>query len=294
MAHWLKQAVIIKPNIINFKRVALKLKMTQSVPPKPEPDKFVPFTARLMAAMRAKETERPDRLFNDPFAHRLAGEEAFTFSEQQLKEQDRAYVAVRTLFFDDFLLDACEKANQIVILASGMDTRAYRLPWSSETKIYELEQLQVLETKTAILFDATPTCQHYTLPADLTQPWSHLLLEQEYQPSLPSVWLLEGLLMYLTESEVRQLLQTISQLTTADSYLGLDLVSVKSIEYEPYKGYFRSGFDCPEELLAEYGWRAEVIQPGDEGAHFGRYTDKLPPREVPDVERAFLIKAQKK
>ena len=60
------------------------------------------------------------------------------------------------------------------------------------------------------------------------------------------------------------------------------------------KGYFRSGFDEPEKLLAEYGWKATAIQPGDESAHFERYTNKLPPREVPDIERVFLIKAHKK
>jgi methyltransferase (TIGR00027 family) len=267
--------------------------MTQPVPTKPDPDKFVPFTARLMAAMRAKETARPDRLFNDFLAAQLAGEEAFAFLEQNLTEEDRPYVAVRTRFFDNFLLDVCAEANQIVILASGMDTRAYRLPWSSETKIYELDQAQVLETKTAILVDAIPKSQHYIIPADLTQPWSHLLLEQGYQPNLSSVWLLEGLLMYLTERQVRQLLQTISQLTNGDSYLGLDLVNVKGMESEPYKGYFRSGFDFPEELLAEYRWKAEVIQPGDDGAHFCRYTNKLPPRDIADVERVFLIKAHK-
>ncbi|MFM2312616.1 MAG: hypothetical protein RLZZ04_1892 [Cyanobacteriota bacterium] len=260
-----------------------------------QPDKFVPFSARLMAAIRALETKRPDRLFDDPFAGNLAGEEAFTFLKQQLKANDLAYVAVRTRFFDDFLLNTCEEANQIVILASGMDTRAYRLPWSSKTKIYELDKAQVLETKKAILSDVIPTCQHYfNLPADLAKPWSHLLLEQGYQPNLPSVWLLEGLLAYLAESEVRQLLKTISQLTTTDSYLGLDLINVKCIEYKSYKGYWRSGFDYPEELLAEYGWLAEVIQPGDEGAHFGRYTDKFPPRDIPDIERAFLIKAHSK
>lgn len=267
--------------------------MTEPITTKPDPDKFVPFTARLMAAMRAKETARPDRLFNDFFAAQLAGEEAFAFLEQKLKGEDRAYVAVRTRFFDDFLLDISSQANQIVILASGMDTRAYRLAWSSATKIYELDQAQVIETKSSILADATPQSQHYAIPADLTQPWSHLLLEQGYQPTSPSVWLLEGLLMYLTEPQVRQLLTTISQLATADSYLGLDLVNVKSIEYEPYKGYFRSGFDEPEKLLAEYGWQAEVIQPGDQGADFGRYTNKLPPRDVMDVERVFLVKAHK-
>ncbi|MDJ0718682.1 MAG: SAM-dependent methyltransferase [Prochloraceae cyanobacterium] len=267
--------------------------MEQTAQSKKAPEQFVPFTARLMAAIRAKETERADRLFVDPFAAKLAGEEAFTVLEKQLTPQDLAYVAVRTCFFDDFLLDVCDRANQIVILASGMDTRAYRLPWSSQTKIYEIDRSFVLETKKSLLKDVAPTCQHYTIGADLTQPWSHLLLEKGYQPNLPSVWLLEGLLMYLAASEVDRLLETISQLTTNDSYLGLDSINVKSIEYEPYKGYFRFGCDYPEELLLKYGWLGKVIQPGDEGAYFGRYTDKLPPREVTDVERIFLVKAQK-
>ena len=258
----------------------------------PEPDKFVPFTARLMASIRAKETQREDSLFNDPFAAALAGEEAFTVLEEKLTAQDLAYVTVRTRFFDDFLLDKSKQANQIVILASGMDTRAYRLPWLPETKIYELDQAQVIETKKAILGDATLTCQHYTIHADLTQPWSHLLLAQGYQPKLPSVWLLEGLLMYLSETEIRQLLQTINQLISADSsYLGLDLISVASVEHQLYKDYFRSGFEYPEKLLSEYGWLAQVTQPGDESAHFDRYTYKFPPRDVMGVERAFLIKA---
>ncbi|WP_424101177.1 SAM-dependent methyltransferase [Moorena producens] len=267
--------------------------MTSSLPGNPQPEQFVPFTARLMAAIRAKETTRSDRLFNDPFAAKLAGEEAFAVLEQKLKVEDQAYVVVRTRLFDDFLLSASAKAHQVVILASGMDTRAYRLSWSSVTKIYELDQPQVFTTKATILQEVVPNCQHCAISADLTQPWSHLLLTKGYQPELPSVWLLEGLLMYLSEPEVNQLLQTISQLTATDSYLALDLVNVKGIEYEPYKGYFRSGFDYPEELLAQYDWEAEVIQPGDEGANFDRFIEPLPPRDVPDVARVFLVKAKK-
>ena len=80
-----------------------------------------------MAAMRAKETARADRLFDNPFAKLLAGEEAFAFLAEKLQEQDRAYVAIRTRFFDDFLINVATQVNQIVILSSGMDTRAYRL-----------------------------------------------------------------------------------------------------------------------------------------------------------------------
>ena len=267
--------------------------MSQSTPAPQNFDRFVPFTARLMAAMRAKETARADRLFDDPFAKLLAGEEAVAFVAEKLQKQDRAYVAVRTRFFDDFLVDVATKVNQIVILASGMDTRAYRLPWSAKTQIYELDCPQVIETKKAILAEATPNCQHCLIAADLTQSWSHLLLNQGYQPNLPSAWLVEGLLMYLTEAEGVRLLQTIAPLTAEGSYMGLDLVNVASIEYEPYKGYFRSGFDFPEKLLAEHNWTANVFQPGDEGANFERYTNKLPPRDVPNLERVFLIRAHK-
>lgn len=258
------------------------------------PKEFVLFSARLMAAKRARETEKADRLFEDPFAAKLAGPEALAFMEQQATKQDLSYVAVRTCFFDDFLMAAVDDASQVVILAAGMDARAFRLPWPSSTKVYEIEQPEVLGDKEVILKNTLTTCQRHAITADLTQPWSHLLLAQGYQADLPSVWLLEGLLMYLTEPEVHDLLKTISELAATGSCLGLDLINVQSIQYKSYQGYFRSGFDNPEELLSGYGWDANVVQPGDYGANFGRYTEKLPPRDVPDVERVFLVKAKKK
>lgn len=84
-------------------------------------------------------------------------------------------------------------------------------------------------------------------------------------------------------------------MTGAGSWLGLDLLNVKGISTTEtsFQGYWQSGFDNPEELLASYGWEANAIQPGDDGANFGRYTHKLPPRDVPDVG-VFLVTAQKK
>jgi methyltransferase (TIGR00027 family) len=160
---------------------------------------FVSFTARMMAAMRAQETQSHDRLFNDPFAAQLAGTEAFAIVEHRLTPQDKAYVAVRTRFFDDFLLTAVAKleAPQVVILASGMDARAFRLPWLLGTQVYELDCQEVLESKAVVLKDVPPTCEHYLLAADLRQPWQHLLLGTGYRDNIASVWLLEGLLMYL-------------------------------------------------------------------------------------------------
>lgn len=267
--------------------------MEQPAESKKAAEEFGPFSVRLMTAIRAKETERDDRLFRDPFAAKLAGEERLSVLEKNLTQQDLAYIKVRTRFFDDFLLEICDREAQIVILASGMDTRAYRLAWSSRTKIYEIDRSFVLETKKSLLKDIAPTCQHYTIGADWHQAWSNLLLEQGYQPSLPSVWLLEGLLMYLDCSEVEQLLKTIFQLTNDESYLGLDLVRVKSRKEEADKGYFRFGEDDPEDLLIKHKWLPQVIEIGKTGADSNRYCDRLLSREVTDVERAFLIKAQR-
>ena len=253
--------------------------------------KFVPFSARMMAAMRARESSREDRLFHDPFAALLAGEDAFERVDQQLTPKDQAYVAVRTRFFDDLL--SYYPGHQIVLLASGLDTRAYRYPWPSDAELYELDYPEVLSYKTALLKNVIPACKHHLIPADLTQPWKEKLLESGYRPESPSVWLIEGLLMYLLEEQVHALLKAVSDLSSPGSWLGVDLINVKGLDYGPYEGYFRFGCDAPEELLLEYGWHADVFQPGDEGANFGRYTEQYPTREGPDVMRAFLVRAQK-
>jgi methyltransferase (TIGR00027 family) len=251
--------------------------------------KFVHFTARMMAAMRARESSREDSLFVDPFAAMLAGEEAFQRVEQQLKIQDQAYVAVRTRFFDDFL--SFTPARQIILLASGLDTRAYRLPWTSDVKVYELDQPEILAYKTDLLKNTVPVCEHHLIPADLTLPWEDKLLSAGYCPEVPSMWLIEGLLMYLSKTEAHALLASVSALSTHGSCLGLDCVNFKSLDYEPYRGYFRFGCDNPEEMLSPYGWQAKVLQPGDEDANFGRYPWTMPSREVPDVLRVFLATA---
>ncbi|PIG93048.1 SAM-dependent methyltransferase [Gloeocapsopsis sp. IPPAS B-1203] len=257
---------------------------------------FISLSARLAAAMRSQETARCDRIFNDPFATQLVSAEAFAFLAQRKikpEEEGRPYVVVRTRFFDNFLL--AKQTPQVVILASGMDTRAFRLPWLVNTKVYELDQSEVLSYKNAVLKDVLSTCQRCAIAADLTQPWSHLPLLQGYRPNIPSIWLIEGLLMYLNLDQV-DMLTTVSQLAVTGSWLGLDVINTRAIQSatdSDFRGYWRSGFDNPEALLANYGWKANVIQPGDEGAHFGRYTCKLPPRDVPNVERVFLVTAQK-
>lgn len=259
-------------------------------------EEFVLLSAPLIAAYRAMESERSDRLFFDPFAAELAGTKAKTIALQDPEEENAPYVTVRTRFFDDFLLSSAVLAPQVVILGAGMDTRAFRLVWPEGTTLYELDQPEIQSRKDAILKDTPTTCQRHAIAVDLTKPWSQKLLTQGYLANVPSVWLLEGLLMYLTDSEVHFLLKTIMELASTGSWLGLDLLNElakESTSDEFFRGYFRSGFDNPEQLLATYGWEAEVVQPGDEEAHFGRYTRKFPPRHVNGVERLFFVKAKK-
>lgn len=273
--------------------------MNQPISRKSDAKEVVLNTAKWMAALRAKENERSDRLFADPFAAKLAGDEGMNWLNsptEETSEQDRPYVPVRTRFFDDFLMAVVPDVTQIVILGAGMDTRAFRLGLSDRLKIFEIDQFEILKYKEAILKNEPTSCSRVSIKADISQPWSHLLLEQGYIVNEPSVWLLEGLLMYFTETEVRKVLKTVSELTSTGSWLGCDLLNVKAINAstEPdFQGYWLSGFDRPEELLAEYGWQAEVVQPGEDGANFDRFKRKFPSRYVSDVERVFLIKATK-
>lgn len=271
--------------------------MNQSYQEKISQKDFVLLSAPLMAAYRAVESQRSDRLFDDPFAAKLVTPEAQKIALEDPEEEGRAFLAVRTRFFDDFLLSSASIAPQIVSLGAGMDTRAFRLNWNLGMKYYEIDYPEVINYKNEILKDVTATCWRYSIAVDLTDAnWVKLLLEQGYDKNIPSVWLLEGLIYYLSEKEAHTLLKTIAELTTIGSWIGLDLLNqlCKSSTYDEfYQGYFRSGFDNPEELLTTYGWEAEVLQPGEEGANFNRYIYPFPPRNHENVERVFLIKAKK-
>ena len=108
----------------------------------------VAWTACLAAAARAREDERPDHLFADPFAATLAGATGFAYLDR-LANGPTPYLAIRTRFFDDFLLTAVRGGDvrQVVLVAAGMDARAFRLPWPPGLALYELDQPEVLVLK---------------------------------------------------------------------------------------------------------------------------------------------------
>lgn len=251
-----------------------------------------------MAAVRAIESQRSDRLFEDPLAAQLAGDETIASVAPAAKEyEDKGIplVVVRTRFFDDFLTPLTVQVRQVVILGAGMDTRAFRLTWTTDTHLYELDQAEVLKTKEFLLKNTPAKCHRHLITADLRQPWSEFLINEGYQVETPSVWLLEGLLYYISQTQAHDLLEMITRLSAPGSWLGADLINQKLIQQSSDKlaKHWLYGCDEPEALLATYGWKATVVQPGDEGVNFNRYTSKFPPRSVPDVARCFFVTAKK-
>ena len=251
-------------------------------------------TARWAAAQRAKESERPDRLFFDPLAEMLAGTDglaALRLSEQyNPRHADTAnYISIRIRFFDDIAQEgAAQGVRQVVLPAAGMDARAYRLPWPDGITIYELDHPELLDIKGKLLAGQSlaPKCKRVLIGADLRQDWARLLVGSGFASSEPSIWLIEGLFYYLDEPAVNHVLKEISGLAAPRSLLLTDLVS-QSLLSNPWmqqvlkameeRGMgWRFGTDDPVGLFARHGWEADVKQPAEEGAKYDpqRFPDK--------------------
>ena len=129
-------------------------------------------------------------------------------------------MAVRTKFFDEFFLDATNAGiKQVVVLASGLDSRAYRLPWPAQTVVYEVDQPQVIEFKTRTLaqLDAAPTADRRVVAVDLRDDWPAALRTAGFDPAQPTAWSAEGLLGYLPPDAQDRLLDTITELSAPGS-----------------------------------------------------------------------------
>src|SRR5690348_15933201 len=184
-------------------------------------------TAVMVAAARAAETDRDDPLIRDPYAKDLVANAGTGIWEFMLDDQFvakvgdadpevaaivehmSAYQAVRTHFFDAFFAEsAAAGIRQIVILASGLDSRAYRLSWPAGTTVYEIDQPKVLEYKAATLDGVAPTAVRRAVAMDLRYDWPKALQDKGFDPIVPTAWLAEGLLMYLpAEAQDRQVHQ---------------------------------------------------------------------------------------
>ncbi|MGN7780353.1 SAM-dependent methyltransferase [Mycolicibacterium sp. 22603] len=134
-------------------------------------------------------------------------------------------IAARTRFYDDFVTDAVDSGiRQVVILASGLDARAYRLRWPADVVVYELDQPQVIDFKTGTLADlgATPAATHRTIGVDLRDDWPAQLRAAGFDTSRPTAWLAEGLLVYLPPEAQDRLLGNITELSASGSRIATE------------------------------------------------------------------------
>jgi len=187
----------------------------------------VPATALAIAAQRATESKRPDRLFDDPFAARFvaAGGE---IDKSGFPRRDTSktwevydgYFALRTRFFDDFLV--ASECRQVVILAAGLDTRAHRLPWRHEPRLFEIDYPELFAFKEDVLGESPAGCERITVATDLAGEWTGPLVAAGFRPEEPTAWLVEGLLMYLTTEQGEQLLDTMTTLSAPGSQAAVE------------------------------------------------------------------------
>ena len=197
-------------------------------------------TALGVAAARAAETESENPLISDPFARvfvEAAGEGMWSIYanptllakavEIQPDVQARIqlmidFMATRTAFIDEFFLGAADAGvRQVVILAAGLDARAWRLPWPDGTVVYELDQPKVLDFKSNTLREhgAQPTARLVNVPIDLRQDWPKALREHGFDASRPTAWSAEGLVRYLPSQAQDLLFERIHSLSAAGSWL---------------------------------------------------------------------------
>jgi methyltransferase (TIGR00027 family) len=202
-------------------------------------------TAVMVAAARAAESRRGDRLINDPFAEILiSGAGAGTWEHMlddsivdrlaeidadvaKIFEQMRTYQAVRTHFFDDFFARAVAAGvRQVVILASGLDSRAYRLDWPAGTTVFEIDQPKVLEYKAEKLaaHGVRPGTERREVAIDLRYDWPSALRDKGFDPTKPTAWLAEGLLMYLPADAQDRLFEQITEHSAAGSRIAVETV----------------------------------------------------------------------
>jgi methyltransferase (TIGR00027 family) len=286
-------------------------------------------TATMVAAARAIATTADDALINDPFAEplvRAVGVDFFTrlaTGELLAKDldADNASVgmqrmtdnmAVRTKFFDEFFLTATASGvRQVVILASGLDARAYRLQWPAGTTVYEIDQPEVIEFKSTALaeFGAEPTADRRTVAMDLRYDWPSALIAAGFDPSQPTAWSAEGLLGYLPPEAQDRLLDTITELSAVGSWVAVESVPTidpaehdKAVErmQEASERWRSHGFDLdfanliylgdrnePAGYLEDHGWQLTRQSVAELLAANG-----LPPLDEDDEEVANFAELQ--
>jgi methyltransferase (TIGR00027 family) len=267
-------------------------------------------TALSVAAARAIETGSDDPLIRDQFAYllvstagqpwaRLASSLEWIGDDDHGRRSHRLavdYQAVRTHYFDSYFADAVAAGiRQVVILAAGLDSRAFRLEWPAGTSVYEIDQPQVVAYKTTTLesVGAAPTAERRTVQVDLRDDWAAALTAAGFDSGQPTAWLAEGLLPYLPAEAQDRLFEILTGLSAPGSRVAVEAFSLGTADNEARRVARRARFDRMRQRLGleinvetltyqesdradaadwltEHGWQVRAVSNADEMARLGR------------------------
>ncbi|MEV3854138.1 class I SAM-dependent methyltransferase [Streptomyces sp. NPDC050095] len=256
-------------------------------------------TAVGVAKVRARETAREDALFRDPLAQAFATAGGLWPSSPPLPDDETARrrrsavafsIVIRTKFLDDLLRQAADSGiRQVVLLGAGMDSRAFRMDWPEGTRMFEVDTSAPLDFKASVLRQerAVARCERIPVAVDLREDWPAALAAAGHDSTVPTVWIAEGLLIYLPEDAVDLLLARIGAQSAPGSRMGLTLGSRGVIERfgaDAAPGSAASMWvsempDNPVGWLAEHGWDADSRTLRECAAAYGRPIDTPPQRE---------------
>lgn len=264
----------------------------------------VAITGLLVAAIRAEESKRADRLFEDSFAHTLAGDEGRAAFARYRKADGASIpiIEVRTRWYDEALARASASGvRQYVILSAGMDARAYRLPWAAGTRVFEIDQAEVIEAKARALGDTVPACTRTAIGMNLAEDWPRQLEACGFDRNARTVWVVEGLLQYLERTLVEGLFERIDSLSAAGSVALYDVVGQSLLDAPPLAATLRMmrelgapwifGCDEPAALLRD--WAADVTDVAVVGNAWKRWPFPPAPADARGAPRGYLVEARK-
>ena len=238
-------------------------------------------TALGAAEMRAEASRRADRLIDDPYAAAFVEAAPPLFPDvpsvaddaelAALVESGIVGVAIRTRFFDDHLLAACAAGcRQVVLLAAGLDTRAFRLDWPDGVRLFELDLPELFAFKERVLAAQRriSRCDRHVVPADLREEWPTRLVAAGFEPSQSTSWVAEGLLVYLSNDAAARLLGLVGDLSARGSQLSFDDAGAGRgstpcqaegmVGMEEVAAMWKGGLDDDAaEWLHQRGWKVE-------------------------------------
>jgi len=265
--------------------------------------------ARVAAANRAVETTRRDALCIDPFARDLAGDEGRAVWEAMRQSAwpgyasgPDPYLTILTRFFDDALVAAVARAaiSQVVLIGAATDTRAFRLEWPSDVRVFEVDGGDAFEHKEPVLhrLGAQPKCQRDTVITTSGGSFNRALRRRGFDPTRKAAFMIERL-QFMQPNAVDRLLRNVTALASLGSWIGLSLVSNDTRQSSFLTTYLRRlealglppwtfAVDDPDAWLATYGWNAHSVVAGAPDANYGRWIYGYVPLGTPAIPRGFF------